>query len=144
MKNILTIFFFIILSSCASITGTSTQPISIVVKDGSDNSLEDVKCTLVNDKGAWEIKAPAFANVTRSAADLAITCKKKGYPDGLAKGVSRAIGNMWGNVILGGGVGAIIDHSKGKGYGYSDQMTIIMGKTTLYDRKTGSNLQSTY
>ena len=99
---------------------------------------------MVNDKGAWEIKAPAFANVTRSAADLAITCKKKGYPDGLAKGVSRAIGNMWGNVILGGGVGAIIDHSKGKGYGYSDQMTIIMGKTTLYDRKTGSNPQSTY
>ena len=51
---------------------------------------------------------------------------------------------MRGNVILGGGVGATIDHSKGKGYGYSDQMTIIMGKTTLYDRKTGSNLQSTY
>ena len=51
---------------------------------------------------------------------------------------------MWGNVILGGGVGAIIDHYKGKGYSYSDQMTIIMGKTTLYDRKTGSNPQSTY
>jgi len=45
---------------------------------------------------------------------------------------------MWGNVILGGGIGAIIDHSKGTGYAYSDQMVVTMGKTTLYDKKNGT------
>ena len=44
--------------------------------------------------------------------------------------------------ILGGGIGAIIDHSNGKGYSYSDQMTVTMGKTTLYDKKMESNPKS--
>jgi hypothetical protein len=133
------LLIYIFLNSCASITGTTTQPISITVKDSKGNTLEAVKCTVVNDKGAWEITAPGFVNITRSAADISVTCKKKGYPNGLAKAISRATGNMWGNIIFGGGIGAIIDHSKGKGYGYSDQMVVTMGATTLYDKKAGSN-----
>ncbi len=35
------------------------------------------------------------------------------------------------------GIGAIVDHNRGTGYAYSDQMTVIMGKTTLYDRESG-------
>ena len=138
-KTVFLSILFLVLNGCASITGTTTQPISITVKDSKGNSLEDVKCTVVNDKGAWEVSAPGFVNITRSAADISVTCKKKGYPNGLAKAISRATGNMWGNIIFGGGIGAIIDHSKGKGYGYSDQMVVTMGATTLYDKKAGSN-----
>jgi hypothetical protein len=29
------------------------------------------------------------------------------------------------------------DHNRETGYAYSDQMTVIMGKTTLYDRESG-------
>ena len=115
------------------------QPISIVVKDEKDKTLEDVKSTVVNDKGAWEVKAPGFVNILRSAEDISVTCKKAGYPDGLAKAISRARGGMWGNIVFGGGIGAIIDHSRGTGYAYSDQMTVIMGKTTLYDREAGTS-----
>jgi hypothetical protein len=46
---------------------------------------------------------------------------------------------MWGNIIFGGGIGAIIDHSRGTGYAYSDQMTVIMEKTTLYERDSGTS-----
>jgi hypothetical protein len=143
LRNKLSILSLFFLISCASITADSNQPVSIVVKDTKGNSLEDVKCTVNNDKGAWELKAPGFVNITRSAEDITVTCKKAGYPDGLAKAISRARGNMWGNIIFGGGIGAIIDHSKGTGYSYSDQMTVTMGKTTLYDRESGSNARST-
>jgi len=34
------------------ITSDNNQPISIVAKDEKDKTLEDVKCTVVNDKGA--------------------------------------------------------------------------------------------
>ncbi len=90
LKNILLISSLLILTNCASITSDNNQPISIVVKDEKDKTLEDVKCTVVNDKGAWEVKAPGFVNILRSAEDISVTCKKSGYPDGLAKAISRA------------------------------------------------------
>jgi hypothetical protein len=136
--KILLTFLLLVLTNCASITADSNQPISLVVRDDKEKTLEDVKCTVVNDKGAWDVKAPGFVNITRSAEDITVTCKKNGYPDGLAKAISRARGNMWGNIIFGGGIGAFIDHSKGTGYAYSDQMTVIMGRTILYDRESGS------
>ena len=143
MRLLIIIFSFLIITNCASITSDSNQPISIVIKDQKGNTLENVNCTIVNDKGAWEVKAPGFVNITRSAEDITVTCKKNGHPDGLAKAISRARGNMWGNIIFGGGIGAIIDHNKGTGYSYSDQMVVTMGKTTLYDKESGSNPRST-
>ena len=143
MSFFIRIFSFLLITHCASITSDSNQPISIVIKDQKGNTLENVNCTIVNDKGAWEVKAPGFVNITRSAEDITVTCKKNGHPDGLAKAISRARGNMWGNVIFGGGIGAIIDHNKGTGYSYSDQMVVTMGKTTLYDKESGSNPRST-
>jgi hypothetical protein len=42
---------------------------------------------------------------------------------------------MFGNIIFGGGVGAIIDHNKGTGYNYPDQLPVEMGKSVVVDRK---------
>ncbi len=105
IKSFFVISILLTLMNCASITSDNNQPISIVVKDDKDKPLEDVKCTVVNDKGAWEVKAPGFVNILRSAEDISVTCKKDGYPDGLAKAISRARGGMWGNIIFGGGIG---------------------------------------
>ena len=41
----------------------------------------------------------------------------------------------WGNIIFGGGIGAIIDHNKGNGYNYPDQLPVVMGKAVVVDRK---------
>jgi hypothetical protein len=42
---------------------------------------------------------------------------------------------MWGNIIFGGGVGAIIDHNKGTGYDYPDQLPVKMGESVVVDKK---------
>ena len=93
----------------------------------------------MNDKGAWEAKTPQFVNISRSSKDLSVECKKDGHPTGLLKAISRAGGDMWGNVLLGGGIGAIIDHNKGTGYAYPDQLVVIMGKTVTLDKKGTSS-----
>ncbi len=43
-----------------------------------------------------------------------------------------------GYIIIGGGGGAIIDHSKGTGYAYPDVLPVTMGKSKVVDRD-GSN-----
>ncbi len=138
MKNLFLVIFLFAVSACASITGEAVQPVSLIVKDANSNNVDGAMCVLRNDKGSWEAKSPGFVNITRSADDLVVECKKSGYSDGQLKAISRARGNMWGNIIFGGGVGAIIDHSKGTGYAYPDVLPVTMGKSKVVDRD-GSN-----
>lgn len=55
--------------------------------------------------------------------------------DGILKAVSRAAGSMFGNIVFGGGIGALIDHNKGTGYNYPDQLPVKMGTSVVIDRK---------
>jgi hypothetical protein len=42
---------------------------------------------------------------------------------------------MFGNIIFGGGIGALIDHNKGTGYDYPTSMPVQMGKSVIVDKK---------
>lgn len=121
-------------SGCATITSNEMQPVSVTTKDDKGQNLEKAKCTLRNDKGAWDAESPAFVQVRRSSEDLLVECKKEGQPNGSLRAVSRAAGGMWGNIIFGGGIGAIIDHSKGTGYNYPNTLPVKMGESVVVDR----------
>lgn len=41
---------------------------------------------------------------------------------------------MFGNIILGGGIGAVIDHNKGTAYTYPIWIQMVFGKTLTFDR----------
>lgn len=88
-------------------------------------------------------KTPANVTVRKSNEELTVTCKKDGMPDGLLKAISRAAGSMWGNIILGGGIGAIIDHSKGLGYDYLNELPVKMGESVVTDKKFEGQAVST-
>ena len=136
------VLVMVLASGCASITGSEMQQLSLTTRGTDASTLEGVKCKLQNDKGAWEAMSPGFVNVRRSSEDLTVECKKEGIADGLLKAVSRAAGSMFGNVIFGGGIGALIDHSKGTGYNYPDQLPVEMGKSVLVDRKDQDTKQA--
>ena len=138
MKNTLFFIIFFVVSACASITGETTQPVSLVTKDHTGNTVEGATCSIRNDKGAWEAKSPSFVTVSRSSEDLIVECKKAGMQDGSLKGISRAAGSMWGNIVFGGGVGALVDHSRGAGYNYPDILPVVMGKSVIIDRSDGN------
>lgn len=118
---------------CSTITQSEGQVLSLTATyEGKPVAPE---CQLKNDKGSWTTKAPVNITVRKSNEDLEVTCKKEGMPDGLLKAISRAAGSMWGNIIFGGGIGALIDHSKGTGYDYPDQLPVKMGESVVVDKK---------
>ena len=56
----------------------------------------------------------------------------------MLRAISRAAGGMFGNIIFGGGIGAIIDHSKGTGYDYPDNLPVKMGEVITVDKREPS------
>ena len=125
---------------CASITQSESQSLALTAT--YESKPVDATCQLKNDRGSWDSKAPANVIVRKSGEDLDVTCKKEGMPDGLLKAISRAAGSMFGNIIFGGGIGAIIDHNKGTGYDYPDQLPVKMGESVVVDKKA-NNQQTT-
>ena len=117
-------------TGCSTISGSGTsQSLSVqsVTLDGAD--LAGANCDLKNDEGTWFVVTPGSVVVHRSNKDLQVTCKKSGMDVGAANVVSRTKANMFGNIIFGGGVGAIIDHNNGSAYEYPALIKIFMGKT---------------
>ncbi len=119
---------------CASITQSELQRVSVTATH-EGKPLKDVDCSLANDKGTWTTKAPGQVDVRKSGENLSVVCKKEGFVDGLLSAVSRAAGSMFGNIIFGGGIGALIDHNKGTGYDYPTSMPVQMGKSVIVDKK---------
>lgn len=96
--------------------------------------ITDADCELANEYGSYNLRTPGQVTVRRSSGDLNITCKKDGFPSAQARAVSRVNGGMFGNIIFGGGIGAIIDHSKGTGYSYPSWLKMMFGKVLAFDR----------
>jgi hypothetical protein len=124
-----------ITSGCATITQSEMQSVTVTTKQGKDQVVEKAKCSLKNDKGAWETDSPGVVAVHKSAEDLLVECKKEGFATGYLRAISRAAGSMFGNIIFGGGIGAIIDHNKGTGYDYPNDLPVKLGESVTVDKQ---------
>ena len=125
---------FVVLPGCATITSNEMQTVSLTTQSADGNAVEKANCVLRNDRGQWEAVSPAQVAVRRSADDLLVTCRKEGVQDGMLRAISRVAPGMVGNIIIGGGIGAIIDHTKGTGYDYPDDLPVKMGTSVTVDR----------
>ncbi len=121
-------------SGCASITGSEIQNVALSANSEQGVPLEKAECELKNDKGQWKASTPGFVSIQRSAEDLLVTCRKDGEKEGFLRAISRAAAGMFGNIIFGGGIGALIDHNKGTGYNYPDTLVVVMGRSTTRDK----------
>lgn len=116
------------LSGCASITGSQNQPVSVETRDLSGAEVKRAECKLNNNKGQWYVSTPGTVMVVRSSEDLLVTCEKDNYETGYANAISSVKGMMFGNIIFGGVVGAVVDHAQGSGYDYPNLVPVVMGK----------------
>jgi hypothetical protein len=123
-------------TGCASVVNDSTHPLKVETKTKSGELVTNVECTLTNDYGSVTIKSGNTTQVRRSGKDLDIVCKDSGNGDANGRAISRANGGMWGNIILGGGIGAIVDHNKGTAYTYPTWIQLVFGKSLVFDRTT--------
>ena len=120
-------------SGCASITGTTNQSISVQTRDQAGKEATGAACELTNNKGKWFVTSPGSVTVTRSNDYMQVLCNKPGSEPGRAAVVSVTKGSMFGNIIFGGGIGAIVDHNTGAAYEYPTFIQVLMGAFTTID-----------
>ena len=104
-KVILTIAASIVISGCSSIVNEKTAGINI----DAPGCPTGTECTLKNKKGEYQASVPSHVTIPKSDDALHIECRT---PDGrvYVNAMESKMGAMiWGNVIFGGGVGAIVD-----------------------------------
>ncbi|CAB5683360.1 Uncharacterised protein [Delftia tsuruhatensis] len=121
---------------CASVINDTTHPVKVETKNENNTLITNAECKLTNDYGTVSVKSGETVQVRRSSKDLDIVCKQTDNPDATARAISRANGGMFGNIILGGGIGAIIDHNKGTAYTYPTWVQLVFGKSLVFDRTT--------
>ncbi len=116
----------ILLSGCASITGSKMQPISIQTTEGSA-IVSGASCVLTNDAGKWFLQTPGSVTVQKSTGDLTVECARKEV-SGHETVVSKANTNVWGNILIGGVIGYAIDRTSGAGFDYPPSVTVALFK----------------
>jgi hypothetical protein len=130
------------LVGCASITGTTGQSISVEARS-ENNQVAGADCEMTNSKGKWFLKTPGSTQIRRSNDDLIVVCSKKGYESGQKNVVSETKGTMFGNLIFGGGIGAVVDHNTGAAYEYPTLVQILLNKIDkLADNSNSPDLGS--
>jgi len=120
-----------------------THPMKVETKTAAGEVIAGADCTLANERISQVVKSGDTANVRRSSTDLRIECKHPTNPTAVATATSRVNGGMFGNVLLGGGVGAIIDHNRGTAYTYPTWVQLIFGQSLVFDRKDEKEGQPT-
>ena len=113
IRIILLILSFLFLSNCASIMSDSVQAISV-----DTPNCRGAKCTLNNSNGGYFVQStPGTVSVEKAYGDLTVTCEKDGQTF-TSTHQSKANVATYGNILLGGIPGALIDGGSGKGYDY--------------------------
>lgn len=136
MNKLLTVLFATsAVSGCATVTHDSMQPIKVETRLADGSSLSGADCKLSNDYGSVSCKSGDTIQVHRSSQDLDIVCKMGDQPDALGRAISRANAGMFGNILIGGGIGAIVDHTRGTAYTYPTWIQLSYGKTLVFDRQ---------
>jgi hypothetical protein len=124
----------VLASGCASIVNDTTHPMKIETKRPDGTMVTGAQCEVSNDYGSVSAKSGATVQVRRSSKDLDIVCKDPANPDATGRAISRANAGLAGNIIFGGGIGAIIDHNKGTAYTYPTWVQLVFGRTLVFDR----------
>jgi hypothetical protein len=125
-------------SGCASITQGTTHSLRIDTETAQGQVIDDVDCELTNDQGTTMARSGSSTIVRRSSKDLEIRCSKAGLPDASARLVSRANAGLAGNILIGGAIGAMLDHGSGAAYTYPTWVKLVFGEFALLDRRDES------
>ena len=143
IRTVLAVAVLGAMTGCASVVNDSTHPVWVETKTPDGELVAGADCRLTNDYGAISTKSGETTIVRRSGKDMDISCKHPEHSEARGRAISRANAGMFGNIILGGGIGAIIDHNKGTAYTYPTWVQLVFGKTLVFDRTAESEGQPT-
>ena len=110
------------LGGCASITAGTTQTVLV-----STVPTSGANCALANEKGRWVVNpTPGSTTVTKAYGDLTVSCSDPAGDQGATSVKSTTAGAAFGNILVGGIIGAAIDMSSGAAYEYPSNVVVTM------------------
>ncbi|MEM8845299.1 MAG: hypothetical protein AAGB35_09700 [Pseudomonadota bacterium] len=117
----------LMVTGCASMTKGTTQSLTVETKHDADGA----RCELSDSKsGKWHIPdTPGTVQVKKGDGPMTIVCSKEGYETAELVVEENFAGATLGNILLGGGIGVIIDASTGAAQEYPEQVVIWMKPT---------------
>ena len=111
-----------LLSGCASIVSGQHQSLSVATP-----GCEKANCELQNDEGKWYVPiTPGTVTVNRSYQELLVKCAKEGHEAATVSVKSTTKGLAFGNILLGGIIGAGVDMASGAAYDYPTEISVPM------------------
>lgn len=132
MRSVLTVGLLALgvgVTGCASVAGGNVQKMYVQTQMPDGQAVADADCALQNDKGVWRIKSPGDTSIVRSNKSMEIKCVKAPLPAGVVSAESSTRGAMFGNILIGGVIGAAVDHSSGAAYEYPEMIKVVMGQS---------------
>lgn len=120
-RNILALAFVALLPACATIMDGNTQPVSI------STAPPGATCNVArNGTSIGTIQTPGMVTVERSKNDLTVTCGKAGTQTVQLTQPSKFTGVTFGNLIIGGLFGVVVDAATGANYRYDNQVLVML------------------
>jgi hypothetical protein len=110
------------LSACASIVEGSSQNVAINTTPTGCQCKVEREGELL----ATVPLTPASVHIDKSKNDIMVTCSKDGYETAMLMYSPEFVGTTFGNILLGGGIGAIVDAGTGANYIYPSQITLSL------------------
>lgn len=118
----------LLLGGCASVVNGHNQSVSVQVRHKAE-PVQGANCSLTNDKGVWFVATPGSVSVHRSYRDLEVKCTAAGLPDGIVSVKSSTTAAAFGNILVGGVIGASVDVATGAAYSYPNLIPVELGQT---------------
>jgi hypothetical protein len=110
---------------CASITSGKEQAMTFETEPGGAN------CALSqNNVDVATFRTPHSFNVRRANTAMTLTCTKEGYHQARVLIANTISAGAWGNLVVGGIIGVMVDQSSGAAYRYYDAPKIALTPTS--------------
>lgn len=136
IRTLCAVALLAVMSGCASVMNDTTQGMKIETKAEDGTLVAGAECKVTNDRGTISVKSGDTATVRRSHKDIEIVCvHPKKSDEAVARAVSRVNGAVFGNILVGGAIGVVVDHSRGTAYTYPTWVQLVFGKSLLFDRE---------
>lgn len=122
MRPLIALLFVAMLPGCATIMEGTSQSVSVATEPAGANCTIDRAGTRIGQVNP----TPGSVHLDKSKNDLSITCAHEGYQTATVVESPKFQATTFGNIIVGGVVGAVVDAASGANFAYPAQITIPM------------------
>ena len=123
MRILITAFFVFLASGCATLVSGTSQSVLVDVINA-----KGATCTGIDKRGRryyWP-NTPSATTVHKGDGPMILTCEKKGFKKTTHSFDETLVSATLGNIILGGGIGILVDAASGAAQEYPTKVSVLM------------------